>query len=56
MTDRPIDCPYLKWSYVGWGCKLTERRRDHHIEKCPIAKGGKYCYDKKQEPIIAVRK
>ena len=41
----PIDCPNLQWSYKGWGCLLTERRRDHYIEECPLCNGGTVCYD-----------
>ncbi|MCK5016417.1 MAG: hypothetical protein KAS32_05020 [Candidatus Peribacteraceae bacterium] len=41
----PTDCPHLKWSYKGWGCLITERRRDHYIEECPLIEGGTVCYD-----------
>ena len=42
--QSPMDCEYLKWSYFGWGCWLTETR-DHKIEECPRMNGELKCFD-----------
>jgi len=35
--DSPIDCPQLRWGYLGWSCWQTWTRRRGYMMECPVA-------------------
>lgn len=45
MGHKPVDCTEIYWSYLGWACRLKDKRATHIAIRCPLAYGGTVCYD-----------